>query len=384
MTAIASPPPSLARTPLSDWHTAHGGRLVDFAGWLMPVQYGSIIEEHTATRTATGLFDVSHMGRLAIRGPGAGAFLDHVLTRRVSGLKPGQIRYALVCNETGGVLDDILAGRDAPSARNPSPRNPTPENFSMVVNASNRAKIIDWLTQHKDPYEIDLIDSTEATAMIAVQGPRARALLQSLTELDLASMRYYTTTGSTLAGVRCAISRTGYTGEDGCELICAADEAAGLWEKLIASGGKPCGLAARDTLRLEAGMPLYGHELNEETNPLQAGLRFAVTFKTPDGTPRPFIGSEALIKAGDCPTNPVRVGLIVDGKRPPREAYRVLAEGNAIGWISSGTHSPTLGKPIAMAYVAPQFAEEGTPLTVDIRGKEAAAVVVPLPFYRKA
>lgn len=345
----------------------------------MPVQYGSIIEEHTATRTAVGLFDVSHMGRLAIRGSDAGAFLDQMLTRRVSGLKPGQIRYALVCNETGGVLDDVLAGRDAQ----------TPEDFSLVVNASNRAKIVSWFEQHKDRFDVELLDQTEATAMIAVQGPQAMALLDSLTQADLAAMRYYTTIDATLAGAKCAVSRTGYTGEDGCEIICGAANAINIWEKLVAGGGKPCGLAARDTLRLEAGMPLYGHELSEKLNPIQAGLRFAVNSKTPEGAPRQFIGSESLTQAKESETTSVRVGLLVEGKRPPRETYRVLsnssdAKGTDIGWISSGTHSPTLGQPIAMAYVEPQFATEGTPLVVDIRGKEAAAVVVPLPFYKRA
>ena len=354
MTAIATPPATLARTPLADWHEAHGGRMVDFGGWSMPVQYGSIIEEHTATRTSVGLFDVSHMGRLALRGPDAGVFLDHVLTRRVTGLKPGQIRYSLVCNETGGVLDDVLAGRDST----------TPENYSLVVNASNRVKIVSWLEQHRDGLGIELRDSTEATAMIAVQGPQAMALLVTLADTDLTSLRYYTTTNTTVADIPCSVSRTGYTGEDGCELICAADDAVNLWEALVAGGGKPCGLAARDTLRLEAGMPLYGHELSEELNPIQAGLRFAVTFKTPDGAPRPFIGSEAL---AHCEREPNGSGAcrsaMVEGKRPPRETYRVLAEGNGIGWISSGTHSPTLGQPIAMAYVEPRFAAEGTPLS---------------------
>lgn len=359
------------RTPIAAWHEANGGRLVDFAGWSMPVQYGSIVAEHLATRSSVGLFDVSHMGRLLVEGPKAEAWLDSLLTRRVTGLRPGQIRYSLVCKESGGVLDDVLVGRRGP------------ERFDLVVNASNRAKLLDWFAEHAAP-GAELTDHTTDTAMIAVQGPKAVDLVAGLTDADVASLRYYTATDAAVAGAPCRVSRTGYTGEDGFELICPAGEAAALWEKLIAAGALPCGLAARDTLRLEAGMPLYGHELTEVLNPVHAGLGFAVTLDASDGSPRQFIGREALVLAADDGALAKRVGLLVEGKRPPREEYRVMVDGRPCGVVTSGTHSPTLGRPIAMAYVEPELAADGTPLAVDIRGVETPALVTPLPFYKRA
>ncbi|TWT42485.1 glycine cleavage system aminomethyltransferase GcvT [Botrimarina hoheduenensis] len=367
----------LLRTPLADWHAAHGGRLVDFAGWAMPVQYGSIVEEHVATRTGVGLFDVSHMGRLAVRGSQAGPFLDHVLTRRVTALKPGQIRYSLVCNSAGGMLDDVLAGRvGVDSAEGPA--------FALVVNASNREKLNTWFAEEAQHFQVSLDDQTLATAMIAVQGPRAVAMVAQLADTDVAALRYYSGCEARVAGVPCAVSRTGYTGEDGFELTCPAQEATALWQALCAAGGVACGLAARDTLRLEAGMPLYGHELSEQLNPLDAGLRFAVDLCDSGGQPRSFVGGDALRSADSSGPQRLRVGLAIEGKRPPREQYRVLTAGRACGVVTSGTHSPTLGKPIAMAYVEPPYATEGTSLTVDIRGTETPATVVPLPFYRRS
>lgn len=361
----------LSRTPLAEWHAANGGRLVDFAGWAMPVQYGSIVEEHTATRTAVGLFDVSHMGRLTVEGPAAESWLDGLLTRRVAGQPEGRVRYSLVCKPSGGVLDDVLVTR------------PGPERFDVVVNASNRPKLLAWFAEHAAD-GATLTDRTTDTAMIAVQGPKAVAMTQVLTEADVASMKYYRSGEATVAGVACAVSRTGYTGEDGLELICAADEAEKLWRALVGAGGVACGLAARDTLRLEAGMPLYGHELTEELNPIHAGLGFAVDFQKKDGSPRDFVGGPALAIAREDGALARRVGLKVSGKRPPREEYRVLVDGAPCGVVTSGTHSPTLSCPIAMAYVEPEQASDGTALAVDIRGTETPATVVPLPFYKRS
>ncbi|MEQ8847843.1 glycine cleavage system aminomethyltransferase GcvT [Botrimarina sp.] len=361
----------LLQTPIAPWHEANGGRLVDFAGWSMPVQYGSIVAEHNATRTAAGLFDVSHMGRFSVEGPKAEAWLDGLLTRRVEGLDEGRVRYSLVCKESGGVLDDVLVGRSGP------------ERFDLVVNASNRAKLLDWFVDHADD-GARLTDHTTATAMIAAQGPKAVALVAGLADADVASLRYYQARRSGVAGVACSVSRTGYTGEDGFELVCPADEAVALWEKLLERGALACGLAARDTLRLEAGMPLYGHELTEVLNPIHAGLGFAVTFDKADGSPREFVGRHACLLAKDDGALAKRVGLLVEGKRPPREQYRVMVDGRPCGVVTSGTHSPTLGRPIAMAYVEPQFAADGTRLAVDIRGAETPAVVAPLPFYKRA
>ena len=366
----------LRRTPLADWHAANGGRMVDFAGWSMPVQYGSIVEEHNAVRNAVGLFDVSHMGRLTVRGPRAVEFLDRVLTRRASSLRPGRIRYALVCNEAGGVLDDVLVGRGA--------NDDDGIDYGLVVNASNRLKLLDWFGTNTIA-GAELTDHTAETAMIAVQGPAAVALLEGLTDADLGSMKYYTSRVTfDVAGVNCSASRTGYTGEDGYELFCDAADAVRLWEALVAAGGAPCGLAARDTLRLEAGMPLYGHELDEQTNPLQADLAFAVNFDDAQGAPRSFIGRDAMLASRDDASLPVRVGLLVDGKRPPREGYPVLAGNEPIGRVTSGTHSPTLGKLIAMASLPREHAAVGTELAVDVRGKGTPATVTPLPFYKRS
>lgn len=366
MSSIAT----LDRTPLADWHAANGGRMVDFAGWAMPVQYGSIVKEHNATRQSIGLFDVSHMGRLMVQGPQAEAWLDGLLTRRVASMPIGRVRYSLVCNPGGGVLDDILVTRV------------TENRFDLVVNASNRVKLLEWFASHAAA-DATLVDRTEATAMIAVQGPKAVELVAGLADTDVASIRYYRSGEANVAGAPCAVSRTGYTGEDGFELICAAEQAADLWQKLIAGGATACGLASRDTLRLEAGMPLYGHELTEQLNPLHAGLGFAVDFEAKDGSPRDFVGGPALAIAVEDGTLARRVGLKVEGKRPPREEYRVMVDGRPCGVVTSGTHSPTLGCPIAMAYVEPELASDDTRLAVDIRGTETPAIVVPMPFYKR-
>lgn len=365
-----SSPDTLSRTPLADWHEAHGGRMVDFAGWSMPVQYGSIVEEHQATRTAVGLFDVSHMGRLTVQGRKAESWLDDLVTRRVAGMPIGRVRYSLVCNPAGGVLDDILVTRV------------TEDRFDVVVNASNREKLLAWFADHALA-DAPLTDRTEATAMIAVQGPGAVAMVAELADADVAAIRYYRSGEANVAGAPCVVSRTGYTGEDGFELICNGEQAEAVWQTLVDAGAKACGLASRDTLRLEAGMPLYGHELTEVLNPLHAGLGFAVDFENKDGSPRDFVGGPALALAREDGTLARRVGLKVEGKRPPREEYRVMVDGRPCGVVSSGTHSPTLGAPIAMAYVEPELAADGTLLAIDVRGTETPATVVPLPFYKR-
>ncbi|HMC09917.1 MAG TPA: glycine cleavage system aminomethyltransferase GcvT, partial [Pirellulaceae bacterium] len=291
----------LLRTPLADWHSVHGGRMVDFAGWSMPVQYGSIVAEHQATRQSAGLFDVSHMGRLRLDGSGAAAFLDRLLTRKVVGISPGKIRYSLVCNESGGILDDVLVyhlqGRGGDLYH------------LLVVNASNREKIVGWLKSHlKSSDDVKVTDRTIDTAMIAVQGPQALQFVKPLVKADVGGFGYYTGTESTICGHAGIVSRTGYTGEDGCELIVPAAAAVEVWDKVLANGkdtgAMAAGLGARDTLRLEAAMPLYGHELNEQINPIQAGLSFAVNL---DG--REFIGRSALVAAKQSKEQPVRVGL---------------------------------------------------------------------------
>jgi len=365
---------STAKTPLHDWHAAHGGRMVDFSGWSMPVQYSSIVEEHQATRSAVGLFDISHMGRLLIDGPDASPFLDSLLTRSIADMQPQQIRYSLVCNELGGILDDVLAYLAVINEGKPP-------GYGLVVNAGNREKIVAWLNAHTANYSVEVNDRTDYYAMIAVQGPKAIELLDPFISVELTAMRYYTGQIIEVAGVECFVSRTGYTGEDGCELICGADLVLGLWEQLYDKatqiGGSAVGLAARDTLRLEAGMPLYGHELSESINPVEAGLDFAVNLRN-----REFVGKQA-IEAASKATQPVRVGLQVEGRRVPREGCPILRADEEIGTVTSGTFSPTFDQPIAMGYVKSTAAALGTAVDIDIRGKQHTAKVVPLPFYER-
>jgi aminomethyltransferase len=361
---------ALLQTPFHDWHVAHGGRMVDFAGWNMPVQYASIVEEHRAVRQAAGLFDVAHMGRLRFTGPDAERFLDHLVTNDVTRLQPGQVRYALVTNEAGGILDDVLVYR-------------FPAFHLLVVNASNREKILGWIEQHRGGFDVEVEDLTFAQAMLALQGPRAPEILAPLTEADISQFKYYTATETRVQGVPAIVSRTGYTGEDGFEVILPSEQAVALWETLMARGEplglQAAGLGCRDTLRLEAAMPLYGHELNADLDPFTAGLGFAVKLDAGD-----FLGKTALIIAKQRTDHPVRVGLELQSRRIAREHAEVFADNERVGEVTSGTFSPTLEKSIAMAYVAPTHAALGTTLSIDIRGKSEPATVVKLPFYKRA
>jgi aminomethyltransferase len=353
------------RTPLYDWHVAHGARMVDFAGWDMPIRYSTIVEEHTTVRTAAGLFDISHMGRLSFAGPASLDLIQHVYTNNAAAMKDGQVRYGLVTNDNGGIRDDVLVYR-------------WPYGWSMVVNASNRDKIVAWLEQHKQGRDVQVSDRTTATCMIAVQGPRALELCRGLTDADAGQLAYYHAAPTRCLGQQCILSRTGYTGEDGVEIMIGAAHGPGLWQELVRRGARPCGLGARDTLRLEAAMPLYGRELTEDIDPLQAGLAWAVKFDKGD-----FIGRDALLRRKDDPTLPQRVGLVLEGKRIAREGAAVLHEGRAVGRVTSGTFTPTLQKTVAMAYVDPACKAVGAACAVDVRGKPEPARIVELPFYRR-
>jgi aminomethyltransferase len=353
------------KTPLFAWHVERGARMVEFSGWDMPIQYTTIVEEHAAVRSGVGLFDVSHMGRLSIGGPEALAFLQDVVTCDVSTLKDFQARYGLVCNAEGGVRDDVLTYR-------------WPYGWSMVVNASNRDKIVSWFAERKGNRNVDIADRTTVTCMIAVQGPKAVELCRGLTDADASALAYYHAAPTRCLGQQCVVSRTGYTGEDGFEFMIGAEPGVELWKELVKRGAVPCGLGARDTLRLEAGMPLYGHELGEDVDPLQAGLGRSVKFDKGD-----FTGREALLRRREDKSRPVRVGLELAGKRIAREGTTLVREGRAVGRVTSGTFAPTLQKAIAMAYVEPASAAVGTTLEADVRGKPEAARVVTLPFYRR-
>ena len=354
------------RTPLYNWHVARGARMVEFAGYDMPVQYSGVVEEHQAVRTGAGLFDISHMGRLSFAGPDALDLLQSVYTNNAATMKDMQVRYGLVCNHQGGIRDDVLVYR-------------WPYGWAMVVNASNRPKIVAWLHEHKDKRTVEITDQTEQTCMIAVQGPKAIEMCQGLLTYDPSQLGYYFAMPTQYQGKGCVVSRTGYTGEDGVEIMVPAALGVPLWDELIRRGAKPCGLGARDTLRLEAAMPLYGHELSEETDPLQAGLAWAVKLDKGD-----FIGREAILRRQADPQRRVRVGLQLDGKRPARENCSIVLGGQVVGTVTSGTFTPTLQKSVAMGYLDPAYAAVGTKVEIDIRGKTEPATVVKLPFYKRA
>ena len=356
------------KTPLFSWHQTHGGRLVEFGGWLMPVQYSTIVEEHRAVRDRVGLFDISHMGRLSFRGEDRVAWIEYLTTNHVGSLAVDQIQYSLMANGGGGLIDDILVYR-------------AESGHYIVCNASNRNHVLNQFDQHRGERQASLDDLTFRTAMIAVQGPFAKRTLEPLLDGSLAGLRYYRLLNSSLNdGTPAIVSRTGYTGEDGYELIIPADTAETTWVSLLKSGEAhgivPCGLGARDTLRFEAAMPLYGHELDEATNPYAAGLGWAVKLEKGD-----FIGREALERFKSHPGQ-TRVGLALEGKRIARQGAEVFHEADLIGVVTSGTFSPTLQQSLAMALVDSRFAGIGTRIDVDIRGRREPASVVSLPFYQ--
>jgi aminomethyltransferase len=341
----------------------------------MPLRYGSERDEHLAVRTRAGLFDLSHMGEITVTGPGAAALLNHALVGNIASVGVGRARYTMICQEDGGILDDLIVYRLA-------------ENEYMVVaNASNAQVVLDALTERAAGFDALVRDDRDAYALIAVQGPESPGILKSLTDADLDGLKYYAGLPGTVAGVPALIARTGYTGEDGFELFVAPSDAEKLWQALTEAGAPvglvPCGLSCRDTLRLEAGMPLYGHELTTALTPFDAGLGRVVKFEK-EGD---FVGRTALQEAASrAEENPPRVlvGLVAEGRRVPRAGYPVVAGGNVIGEVTSGAPSPTLGKPIAMAYVDAAHAAPGTAgVGVDIRGSHEPYEVVALPFYKR-
>ncbi|HEX8204277.1 MAG TPA: glycine cleavage system aminomethyltransferase GcvT [Isosphaeraceae bacterium] len=356
------------QTALSDWHRRHGGRLVEFGGWSMPVQYSSIIAEHQAVRQRVGLFDIGHMGRLRIQGPDAQALLERATTNHVARLVQGQIQYSLMAHDDGGILDDVLVYR-------------VRDLYGLVCNASNRPKVVAQLQTLAAGLNVTLDDRTPETAMIAVQGPAALETVQRVFDTPLAAVKYYHIAIGRVFGAEAGASRTGYTGEDGFELIVPRELAGRTWEALLEAGGAfgilPCGLGARDTLRFEAAMPLYGHELSETINPYEAGVGWAVKLDKGD-----FVGREALRALKSHPGR-TRIGLALEGKRVAREGATVLADGRPVGAVTSGTFSPTLGQSLAMALVDPIASTAGDRLAVDVRGRVEPARVVPLPFYRR-
>jgi aminomethyltransferase len=353
----------LRRTPLYDEHKALGARLVDFAGWEMPVQYSGIKAEHEAVRKGAGLFDVSHMGEVVFKGPQAEEAVQRLVTRDVSRLSVGQAGYAAVCYESGGTVDDVLVYKN-------------PDDFLIVVNASNREKDVAHFQEYTKDLDVEVVDESDDWALLALQGPWAVELLQPFTETDLSSIKYYRYEVGEVEGAYAVISRTGYTGEDGFELFVRPEDAPRLWRRLLEAGAAPAGLGARDTLRLEAGMCLYGNELDPETTPLEAGIGFAVHLDKE----QEFVGQEALRREKEEGLRKKLVGFKVEGRGIARHDYPVAVEGETVGHVTSGTMSPTLNEAIGLALVAPDVEDE---FEVAIRSRTVAAHTVPLPFYKR-
>jgi aminomethyltransferase len=359
-------------TPLADRHHALGARIIDFAGWRMPVQYGSILEEHRSVREAVGLFDLSHMGELLVEGPDAGEALAAAVVTNPLALAIGRAHYSMICQPDGGVLDDLIIYRLAD------------DRFMVVANAANAQVVSDALAERLEGSRAVLDDQSLATGLVAIQGPRSVDVFGPLTDVDLAGLRYYGIVEGAVAGIPAHVARTGYTGEDGFEVFVDTGRTGELWDALLEvvrdAGGGPVGLGARDTLRLEAGMPLYGNELDLTTTPFDAGLGRIVKLDKPGD----FVGRAALERAAADGPRKRLVGLIVEGRGIARHGYPVHSGDRRTGIVTSGTQSPTLGVPIAMAYVAPGDAEPGTMLDIEIRDARVPARVVTLPFYRRS
>jgi aminomethyltransferase len=364
--------PSLRKTPNYDMHVKYGGKVVDFGGWALSVQFSGILDEHRTVREKVGLFDVSHMGEVTVKGTGALAFLQRLVSRDLSTMADNQVYYTHMMYPNGGVVDDLMVtklGKD---------------DYYLVINASNTPKDIAWmLEQSKGFGDVEIKDISGETAELALQGPFAERTLQKLTGYPLSDMGYYTVAPKAkVAGINAMISRTGYTGEDGFEIFCAPKDANTLWEAIMEAGRefgiKPIGLGARDTLRFEAGMPLYGQEMDADTGPIEAGLK---RFVSPD---KPgFIGREATVKKLNEGVDKKLIGFELIEPGVPRNHYRVLKNGREIGHVTTGSHAPTLGKNVGMAYVAPAEAVIGNEFEVEIRGKGVRARVIKLPFYRR-
>ena len=365
---------TLRRTCLHEEHLRLGARMVPFAGWEMPVQYSGIIEEHNAVRQTAGMFDVSHMGRFHYYGRQAGAMLRYVCTYDVAGLAPGEGHYAAVCREDGGIMDDVYVFHLPVEGAASGPQ------YLLVANASNADRIRNWIADHRGGFSARFRNRHAGTAMIAVQGPQAiEAIARLLGEQAVRSIKPRRCALFPWQGVTLFVSRTGYTGEDGVELVLDASRGPALWRVLLDAGVRPCGLGARDTLRLEAALLLYGNDMDETVDPYEVGLGWAVTLDDEAG----FIGREALLRIREGGPRRTLVCLKAEERGVIRPGCAILRSGRQIGNVTSGSHSPTLGVSIAMGFLPPEAAAEGTELTVDVRGRPLKARVVPRPFYRR-
>lgn len=357
------------KTPLYNTHLMEQGKIVPFAGYLLPVQYPTgVIKEHMAVREKCGLFDVSHMGEILLKGPDALDNLNYILSNDYTVMNPGQARYSPMLNENGGIVDDLIVYKV------------NDETYFIVVNASNKDKDFNWIQDHLRG-NVQAVDLSSDIAQLALQGPLAESILLKITEADMLPEKYYSCNfNGVAAGIRCIISKTGYTGENGFELYCAAEDGEKLWKALRTAGGNdliPCGLGARDTLRLEAAMPLYGHEMSDNITPFEAKLKTFVKMNKED-----FIGKAALLQKGEPARR--RCGLKVTGRGIIREHTDLYVEGKKVGVTTSGTHAPYLGVPIAMALIDNEYTELGTQVEADVRGRKVPAEVIALPFYKKS
>jgi aminomethyltransferase len=365
---------NLKKTPLNGSHLALGGKMVDFGGWDMPVQYSAgVLEEHLRTRTRAGLFDVSHMGEIWVEGPDAIPFVNRLTTNDVTKLVDGQAHYSALTNDSGGVVDDLLVYRFGP------------EKLLLVVNAGTTDKDWDWITGHKGDDDVVLTNASADYCQIAVQGPEAVRILRSLTDTPLGEIKYYHFTTGRVDGVESIISRTGYTGEDGFEVYAAPDYAVQLWDRLLEAGGYgteggilPCGLAARNTLRLEAGMSLYGHELSDEITPLEANLGWITKLQKGE-----FIGRPKIAEQKEQGLKRQLVGFEMVDRGIARDDFPVYIGDEKVGYVTSGSPAPFLKKNIGMAFVPVEFAKVGQEIRIDVRGKLLSAKIVPTPFYKR-
>ena len=361
---------NLKKTPLNEVHRKAGGKMVDFGGWEMPVQYSGVVAEHLATREKAGLFDVSHMGEIWVEGEDAIAFVNRLTTNDVTKLIDGQAQYSALTNETGGVVDDLLVYRFDEGK------------LLLVVNAGTTDKDWDWITSHKGDENMTLTNASKDYCQIAIQGPRAVEIAQKLTDENLDEIKYYHFTVGRFDGVEAIISRTGYTGEDGFEIYADAEYAEQIWNKLLATGAEygilPCGLAARNTLRLESAMSLYGHELSDQISPLEAGLSWICKLDKGD-----FTGREAMANLKEKGLQKKLVGFEMIDKGIARDEFDVYINDEKVGGVTSGSPAPYLKKNIGLAFVPTEFAKTGQEIKIDVRGKKLAAQIVPTPFYKR-
>lgn len=359
--------------PLRQKHANLGASFTDFGGWEMPVRYSSDLAEHEAVRTKAGLFDISHMGEIFIEGKDAASFLDYALVGVASEIAVGRAKYSLICNEAGGIIDDLIVYRL------------TETSYLVVANASNKDVVLAAFQKRVAGFDAEVRDESDDWVLLAIQGPKSVEILGEITSAPLSDLKYYAISEANIATVDCLLARTGYTGEDGFEIYIPVASAEKVFDALMAAGSKfelmPTGLACRDTLRLEAGMPLYGHEMNEGVNPYQAGFGKVVRLDKPGD----FVGKAALTEFSKSKPTKVLVGMKGEGRRAARADYEIFVDGNsaAVGSVTSGVLSPTLGYPIAMGYLQSDSAEAGTKVSVDVRGTMLSFEVVKLPFYKR-